>query len=504
MEPTISRRSGPRPRASPLGAPWGYDEPVKRTATIGVLSSQLLSGCGFIESILDLPVKAVDTVMPGSTPPPIDPAALQTEIERFADEFTSRSVVAIEEYARRAGTADARRRALLAKLALSTSAFSIASAPNPFASMLDFVALATITRRILEEEWVVSPEGEAYVPWLDVARTLETEAWSLTEGILNPTQKEELVAVIERWHAANRSVSILFFARPQELTGLFRQFIKGKDKASSLLGLVGLDPTAALDPAVREVARTRLFAERALYTMQRMPYVIRWHVEVLGDRLFQHEEMGTLISSTSLIAESADRVSRATETASEVAAALPDRLSEEREAILRSMESQEGKLRELSADVRLTLAQSEKTFLALDTAVTSFDALMRRRGLEPKGEGSPEPTPASPPEPGSKPFDVLDYAHTAEKVAGMARDLNGLLVQAESTLDSPALKKSVGEVEALSARAADEAKSLLNHAFLLGAGLIVLAFGCALAYGRLAPRLKGSVRQHRREPELRS
>jgi hypothetical protein len=478
---------------------------VKRTATIGVLSCLLLSGCSLIESILNLPVKAVDTVMPGSTPPPIDPAALQTEIERFADEFTSRSVVAIEEYARNAGTNDARRRALLAKLALSTSAFSIASAPNPFASMLDFVALATVTRRILEEEWVVSPEGQAYVPWLETARALEKDAWSLTEGILTPTQKEELISVIERWHAANRSVSILFFARPQELTGLFRQFVKGKDKASSLLGLVGLDPTAALDPAVREVARTRLFAERALYTLQRMPYVVRWHVEVLADRLFDREEINTVLASASLVAESMERVSRATETASEVAAMLPDRLSAEREAILESFRSEQGKLEQLSADVRLTLSQSEKTFVALDTTVRSFDAMLRRLGLEPKGEGAPEPPATAPtPEPGSKPFDVLDYAHTAEKVAGMARDVNGLLVQAESTLDSPALKKSVGEVEALSARAADEAKSLLNHAFLLGAGLIVLAFGCALAYGRLAPRLKGSVRQHRREPELRS
>jgi len=480
---------------------------VKRTrilpGAIGALLAVLLSGCGLVEDILGLPGKAVDSVMPGSsTPPQMDPAALQTEVERYADEFMSQSVLAIDEYARRSGTVEARRKALLGKLALSTSAFSIASAPNPFASLLDFVALATITRKVLEEEWVQSPEGDAYAPWLEAARSLESEAWGLTEGILNAEQKEELTAIIERWHASNKSVSILFFARPQELTGLFRQFIKGKEKTSSLLGLVGLDPTAALDPAVREVARTRLFAERALYTMQRMPYLIRWHVEVLADRLFQREEIGTVISSASLIAESTDRVSRAAEKASEVAAALPDRLSDEREAILRSIESQEGKLRELSADVRQTLAQSEETFVAINTAVTSFDALMRRLGLEPKGEGSPEPAP--PPNPDSKPFDVLDYAHTAEKVAGMAKELDVLLAQAERTLDSPALRKSVEQVEALSVRAADEAKSLLHHAFLLGAGLIVLALVCALAWSRFAPRLRSSTRQHRREPELRS
>ena len=459
------------------------------SCAIATILSALLSGCSLVGDILNLPVKAVDSVMPGPAAPQVDLAALQTDIERYADEFMSRSVLAIDEYARLAGTREARRRALLGKLALSTSAFSIASAPNPFASLLDFVALATITRRILEEEWVKSPEGEAYVPWLEASRSLEGEAWSLTEGILSAEQKEELTAIIERWHMSNKSIGILFFARPQELTGLFRQFIKVKEKTSSLLGLVGLDPTAALDPAVREVARTRLFAERALYTMQRMPYILRWHVEVLADRLFQREEIGTMISSAGLIAESADRVSRAVEKASDVAASVPDRLSEEREAILRSIESQEGKLRELSAEVRQTLVQSEKTFVALNTAVTSFDALMRRLGLEPKGEGSPEP----PSDPNSKPFDVLDYAHTAEKVAGMARELDGLIAQTERTLDSPALQKSVDQVEALSVRAADEAKSLLQYAFLLGAGLIVLTLVCALAWSRFAPRLRSSA-----------
>jgi len=479
---------------------------VKRTGILvgllPVLAGAALSGCGLIGSILNLPVKAVDSVMPGSSPAQIDPAALQTEVERYADEFTSRTVLAVDDHPRRARTEDARRTALNGKLALSTSAFSIASAPNPFASMLDFVALATVMRRILEEEWTKSAEGDAYVPWLETARALEGEAWSVTEGILNAEQKAELIAVIDRWHRSNDSVSILFFARPQELTGLFRQFLKGKEKTSSLLGLVGLDPTAALDPAVREVARTRLLAERALYTMQRMPYVLRWHVEVLAARIFEREEIRTALAGTTLIAESIERVSHATEKASEVAAALPDRISEEREAILDALRSESGKLEKLSADLRLTLAQSEKSFQVLDTTIRSFDGLMRRFGIEPKGEGSPEPAP--PPEPGSKPFDVLDYAQTAEKVGGMARELDVLLAQAQRTLDSPAIQKSVDEVEALTARAADEAKSILNHAFLVGAGLILLAFACAVVWSRLSPRWKSSARQPRREPELRS
>lgn len=484
------------------GAAAGYDDPVKRTrllrGTFGILLCALLPGCGLVGDILDLPVKAVDSVMPGTPPSQIDVAALQIEIERYADEFTSQSVSGIDEYARKAGTDDARSRALVAKLALSSSAFSIASGPNPFASLLDFIALATVIRKILEDEEVQSREEGAYLTWLEVSRTLEAQAWALGEGVLTAEQKEELRGIIDRWHEKNNSVSILFFARPQGLTEVFRQLGTGKEKTSSLLGLVGLDPTAALDPAVREVARTRLLAERALYTAQRMPYILRWHVEVLADRFFRHDEIGTAVASAALIAESADRMSRAVESASEVAGELPDRLALEREAILGSLEAGEGKMRELSAEFRQTLAQAEKTFAALDTAVTSFDALMHRFGVEPKTERSPEP----PPEPGSKPFDILEYAQTAEKLAVMAKDLDSLLEQAEGTLDSPALGRSIAEVEALSARAAGEAKSILNHAFLLGAGLVLLVFACALLWSRFAPRQR-AARSHR-QPELRS
>jgi len=43
-----------------------------------------------------------------------------------------------------------------------------------------------------------------------------------------------------------------------------------------------VDPLAGLDPAVRELTQTRLFADRALYVVQRMPRLLRWQTELLG------------------------------------------------------------------------------------------------------------------------------------------------------------------------------------------------------------------------------
>ncbi len=42
-----------------------------------------------------------------------------------------------------------------------------------------------------------------------------------------------------------------------------------------------------------------------------------------------------------------------------------------------------------------------------------------------------------------------------------------------------------GDARAVSKQVSAHAKSVLNHAFLLAAGLIVLAFACAFAYRRL-------------------
>ena len=117
---------------------------------------------------------------------------------------------------------------------------------------------------------------------------------------------------------------------------------------------------------------------------------------------------------------------------------------------------------------------------SLTITITNFDGLMRRFGV---GEPSTKP-----PNTNSTPFNILDYARTAEQIAVMAGQLNALIKDTTGTLDTPALDKRIADLNALSARARGDAKSVLNHAFLLAGGLLLLIFVCALAYRRLVPR----------------
>jgi len=67
----------------------------------------------------------------------------------------------------------------------------------------------------------------------------------------------------------------------------------------------------------------------------------------------------------------------------------------------------------------------------------------------------------------------------------MARQLDLLIQESGSILDSPALDRRIGELDTLAERARADAKSVLNHAFLLAAGLIVLTLAAVLICRRV-------------------
>ena len=442
-----------------------------------LIAMAALTGCRMAESAARMPGQVVTSVSPGGRTQKEDPAALQVELQRFADEFAGRTVAALEDYASLAGTDEARRQVLHWKISVGAAAVTIATGPNPQANLLDFVALASATRTALER--VQGTNTAAIEPWLEVSRSLEASAWSLAAGVFSAEQIQEIRDAMRRWWESNPEGHMTFFARPEEFSSLIRKSGQEGTRPGSVFAMVGLDPTAGLDPAVREVTRTRLFAERAMYMVQRMPFLVRWQVELLTDELLHQEQIAGVLTNTASLVESIDRISRATESASATAAQLPDRVTAERQAIIQSFESQEGRLRALSAEVTKTLEAGDKMSASLNTTLTTFDALTKRFGV---GEPVPADAQSTANDTNATPFNILDYAHTAEKIATMAEQLDILIKDTGSTLDSPALDRRISELNTLSERARADAKSVLNHAFLLAAGLILLVLVCGLVY----------------------
>ena len=78
----------------------------------------------------------------------------------------------------------------------------------------------------------------------------------------------------------------------------------------------------------------------------------------------------------------------------------------------------------------------------------------------------------------------------------MAQQLDALIKDASGTVAAPALDRRIAELNALSARARADAKSVLNHAFLLLAGLVLLIFGCAAVLRQLPQRGADAAARH--------
>ena len=129
---------------------------------------------------------------------------------------------------------------------------------------------------------------------------------------------------------------------------------------------MNLDPLSSLDPATRELAQTRLFAERALYLTRKMPNLLRWQTELLALNTSRLPAAQQLLANTTQLSGAVDRLTTA-------AAQLPDQLKAEREAIVASLESQQTQLSSLAGEVREALVAGSQMSTSLNTTFGTFD-----------------------------------------------------------------------------------------------------------------------------------
>ncbi len=448
---------------------------VNLLAGLGIL---LATGC----SVLRAPSQAVRQIIPGDSNKQADPLELQLQLQRYADEFGAQTTVAIDKYVERTGTEVARIDGMKWKLGAVSASLMIASGPHPKGNMLDLVSLATLTRMTVEQRAADSTNAAALRPWLDTSRIQETNIWTIAISVLKSNQVSELRAAILDWHAQHPEVHDAFFARPREFASLVKIAKVQNSSVDSVFSLVNLDPAAGLDPAVREVTLSRLFAERAMYTAQRLPFILRMQATLLTEQVAEQSAIRSVLTNAAQFNESLDRISHALQTTSVTAGQLPDRITTERREIMAALEQQEGKLNALSAQVNLALQSGERMSSSLSVTITNFDALMKRFGVG-------EPSTNSAPDTNSPPFNILDYGEVAQRVEGMAREVNAMLNTVNATLP---------QLERLSQTATAEAQQVVDHGFrwglILVATLLVGSLGAGLAFRFLSAKMTRSSR----------
>jgi hypothetical protein len=393
----------------------------------------------------------------------------QIQLQRFADDFLARASQALDESAERLGTETGREEVLRLKLLLGSSLLSIVSGPNPNANLLDLVSLTMLTRLSVEDYWMKTTNGAAFEPWLEASRALESDGWELAARFLKPAQVEELRRGIQEWYERTPEVRTAFFGRPHAFASMVRTT---QQKEGSVFSLVSLDPTAELEPAVREVRQSRLLAERAMYTAQRMPSLLRLQAEELVYEVTVQPAVRMALTNAAQFTDSAQRIGRAAEDLSASATQLPDWLSAERKETLATFEEQESKLRDLAAAVDRALVSGAKLSDSLNMTVTNLNALVVRLKTSNRTN--------------SRPFDILDYAQTADKVASMAQNLNALV---------GAVNESAPEMQRLSQQANADVEKEIKHSFRLGLVLIAVLLAGLLLVGLLCVYFAQKLKQ---------
>jgi hypothetical protein len=400
---------------------------------------------------------------------------LQLEVMRFADEYAGRSREAVTQFQKGLEDPDERLVAQNWKVQQASSAYTIASGPNPVSNALDMVVLASLSRMVVDDTWVAGGYGERAKSLRDTHRSLEDGAWERVKGVLTPEQVAKLRQLITQWRAQHPEVRSVAYIHFRDFAAAFGPTRKDSAGPASLLSIVGIDPLSNLDPAVKEIAQTRQLAERAIYYMQRAPDLLDMQVERLSYQFAAMPESRSLLTSV-------DRVSLIGSSSDRLVDDLPQLLDHQREALVEqvteTLNSQSATLGTLAGQLRAALQAGTDTATAVNGALQSFERISGQFTNKPK-VSSTSPQPPGPP------FDIRHYTEMLEQAAVTARELETLAQRSDVLV--PALRSATQE-------ASLQVRSILNHLFVLLALLVLVIAAAtllaALAYRRITVRLE--------------
>jgi hypothetical protein len=440
-----------------------------------------LVACGAVRTAAEMPGRVVTGV--SGAPRGVDLERVRNLALRHADRIVLQIDAATLLFTEGHPTPEAYERALVWRINAAEQAYQIAARPRPIAALADLVAFCAWQRRVHQSYWGGLWDDDTTMA--DTWAGLEREGLDLLDQCLPEKQARAMRTVIEDWTAME-------VADPSELVGhdapRIEDLAQGDDAregGGSLLGIIGLDPLDSLEPAAREVARSRELAERALFLGQRMPRTLAWRSELLTLRLGQQP-------TTREVVDDVDRVTRAMEEAITIAGDLPTRMRAEADALLASVSAElaaqragiVADLERTSAPTQALLAQTEQTLDAanrlaatLDGTTRTVDAFVAR--VTPDDAPEEEPEPAGPP---GKPFDPVEYTALATELTKALSQLDLTITDLDRNM--PAVQRVLDESAARIDRSIERAYGLALRLVMIG----IVAAGVVYALVRLLVR----------------
>ncbi len=368
---------------------------------------------------------------------------LQGMLMGFADTFASNYATAItlllEQVSSRERVVAARSRFLL-----DVSATDIASGPYPGIGLADMVVLVTLSRMVWEDYWQPEVFGDPALQVVETLRKSEEDIWALAATVMTAEQLNELRTIISEWREENPGPQTVSFLRFQNILELMGEdsLLRKESKPGGLF--------APVTEATKAVDEIRFTAERALYRLSRMQVVLGAQIEMVYHDLATQREVVQVLSDITGLRETVEQ--------------LPAQISQERENIMRDLESQEETIRNVTGDIRQMMKEGidlislvNETTNTVDEVSVRIDSMLR--------------TPST-----GRPFDIMDYYNTVLEASSAVKQANSLLASMDELLASPNWEKRMPVALKLADGVESEGEELLTHAFLLGLALLLFFF----------------------------
>jgi hypothetical protein len=396
-----------------------------------------------------------------------DSNELQAALLGYANTYIAVTSEAADKLLAAATTHERRVQAIRMKLDGAQDVVAIVTGPNPTVALIDLAVMVRVQHQTWDEYWAkevfTGPEAESYTSAmvrLD-REILRIAAQSIPQQSVSDML--DLAGKIHKWYAKQVYVTSI---RASSVT----KDIKDQPdlKASpSLLSLFGVDPLAGLSPAVVEVTKSRLLAERALYFGQKMPQLVQWRYELtLAETLALPEaekalaNMDATVESVNRVAELAkdlpdviadnrakivsqtehavqDQVAQVDAILKEERVAWLEGVASERKALLEAFDDRHEEAKQVLAELRTTIDAADRLSGSVKDVLVEVKAL--------SGDGK-EASPAGAP---ARPFDIREYQQAIESATGTLRELNAAVASAKGLVDSPAWQERERTIRSL-------------------------------------------------------
>lgn len=408
-----------------------------------------------------------------------DATEVQAALFGYADTYISLTSEAADKLIAAAATPQRRVEAIRMKLDGASDVVRIVTGPNTTVALMDLAVMVTVQRQVWDEHWATQvftgPDGESYT---NAMRRLDREIWRIVGQSISESDAvalQELAANMRRWYRTQVHVTSIRASSASRNINNDPSF----RAPASLLSLFGMDPLSGLSPAVVEVTKSRLLAERVFYFTKKLPTLVAWRSELMLATTLSLPESQNVIANMDSTVESvmkiadlaeglpnviahnraqaiadvdrklSEQVTRLEEILGRERAAVFEGVAKEREALL-------GAFDERHKEATAVLAELRETIQAADALSASVrEVLVEVKALS-DDEGASGP-------PG-RPFDIREYQEAIVAATGTLRELNTAVQSAKELVDSPRWEEREQAIRALTADVHGRAVRLIVYA----------------------------------------